>query len=151
MKLFNLLFFGAISFTLISVNTNVPAINNTVQDIFLQEDPLKLLKTKGCKMYITGNDANAQIHLRKELEFYDVWVIKANESEADFEIKLLTRKSGIANADREVRIVITDLKSGKEVYSSPIVNGTEYGFKTVNLKEAAIKNLVENEIRTKFF
>ncbi len=116
-----------------------------------QQDPLKALKTKGCKVVITGNDANAQIHLRRELEFFDVWMIKSNASDAEFEIKLLTKKSGIANADRDVRIVITDLKSGKEVYASPIVNGTEYGFKTVNLKEAAVKNLVENEIRQTFF
>lgn len=118
---------------------------------FIQDNPLSLLKTKGCKVYITGNDANAQIHLKRELEFYDVWSIQSNRSDADFEIKLLTKKSGIANADRDVRIVITSLKNGEEVFVSNVVNGTEYGFKTVNLKEAAIKNLVENELKPKIF
>lgn len=150
MKFINIFILIALSFTAMSFAKVASPINFKLQSL-LQEDLLAQLKTKGCKVVITGNDANAQIHLRRELEFYDIWVIKLNESEADFEVKLLTKKSGIANADREVRIVITDIKSGKEVYSSGIVNGTEYGFKTVNLKEAAVKNLVENEIRTKFF
>jgi len=144
------------SFIIVVFISAVAFSANDIRTIFdpislLQENPLASLRGKGCKVFITGNDANAQIHLRRELEFYDVWVIKSNESDADFEIKLLTKKSGIANADRDVRIVITELKSGREVYSSDVVNGTEYGFKTVNLKEAAVKNLVENVIRPKFF
>lgn len=135
----------------IPLNANTPFGQEFIMNSFAQDNPLELLRTKGCKIYITGNDSNAQIHLKREIEFYDVWEIKPNKSEADFEVKLLTNKTGIANADREVRLIITDLKTGKEVYSSPIVRGTDYGFRTVNLKEAAIKNLVENEIRTSFF
>lgn len=147
-QIFTLILLNSIA---IPVNASVPFGQGFIMNNFLQENPLELLRTKGCKIYITGNDANAQTHLKREIEFYDVWEIKLNQSEADFEVKLLTNKTGIANADREVRVVITDLKTGKEVYSSPIVRGTDYGFRTVNLKEAAIKNLVENEIRTRFF
>lgn len=136
---------------IIPVNGSALTKSNVLQQFLFQNNPMKLLREKGCKVYITGNDSNAQIHFKREIEFYDVWEIKLNKSEADFEVKLLTNKTGIANADREVRVIITDLKSGQEVYSSPIVRGTDYGFRTVNLKEAAIKNLVENEIRTSFF
>ena len=139
------------SFNFVNANSPSPGYINMNVKSYLQQDLLKLLRTKGCKVYITGNDANAQIHLKRELEFYDVWEIKLNKNEADYELKLLTNKTGIANADREVRLVITDLKTQNEVYSSPVVRGTDYGFRTVNLKEAAIKNLVKNEIRTKFF
>lgn len=132
-------------------NAYLPLVGTLTIDSIFQENPIQLLRAKGCKVYITGNDANAQVHLKRELEFYNIWDFKLNKTEADFELKLLTNKTGIANADREVRAVITDLKTGKEVYSSNIVRGTDYGFRSVNLKEAAIKNLVENEIRTKFF
>jgi len=151
MKTVQIFTFILLNSIVISVNANEPFGQKNNVNIFLQANPLELLRTKGCKVHITGNDENAQIHLKREIEFYDVWEIKFNKSEADFEIKLLTNKTGIANADREVRVIITDLKTGKEVYSSPIVRGTDYGFRTVNLKEAAIKNLVENEIRTSFF
>lgn len=151
MKTLQILFLVTLSLLINPVAANAYYGLNTYKSNAFQDNPMKLLRKKGCKVYITGNDANAQIHLKREIEFYDVWDIKLNKSEADFEVKLLTNKTGIANADREVRVVITDLKLGKEVYSSPIVRGTDYGFRTVNLKEAAIKNLVENEIRTSFF
>lgn len=151
MKTLQILFLVTLSLLFNPVEANAYYGSSTFNSISIQDNPMKLLREKGCKVYITGNDSNAQIHLKRELEFYDVWEIKLNKTEADFEVKLLTNKTGIANADREVRVVITDLKLGKEVYSSPIVRGTDYGFRTVNLKEAAIKNLVENEIRTSFF
>lgn len=151
MKALHILLFIVLSLMITSVSGSVFTKPNVSELFPIQDNPMKLLREKGCKVYITGNDSNAQIHFKREIQFYDVWEVKLNKSEADFEIKLLTNKTGIANADREVRVIITDLKSGQEVYSSPIVRGTDYGFRTVNLKEAAIKNLVENEIRTSFF
>ena len=151
MKTLQILFLVTLSLLINPVEANTYYGSSSFKLIFIQDNPMNLLREKGCKVYITGNDSNAQIHFKREIQFYDVWEIKLNKSEADFEVKLLTNKTGIANADREVRVVMTDIKSGQEVYSSPIVRGTDYGFRTVNLKEAAIKNLVENEIRTNFF
>lgn len=105
-------------------------------------------RRKGAKMYVSANDEHAREHLIRELSFYSFWQIVDHPEEADYQIRLYVRREFV---DHFVYIEITRPGESEVLYTSPVVEGISGDIRSVNVKQAAVQQLVHRELKEEFF
>lgn len=103
------------------------------------------LTAKGRSVFIATRDSGEYVHLFRALEYWGYWNIVTDTSEADFILRIRSRKG----LNYRVYAVLINPENGQEIARTHRV-GTFWSF-TFNPKKRAMRKLVKKRLRRHYY